>query len=116
MWTHRGSGGDGGDSADNALALKGYRRALATPSAPARTVKRSSATPMRLSCDRGVASTKWLHTSLGLPAITDHARSPLGGPRAEHRSGRAEFKSLIGKTDLVFVVEREGLEPSTPAL
>src|SRR6516165_11770438 len=66
--------GDGGDWAENPLALKGSRRALATPSAPARTVKTSTATPIRLSCDRGVASTKWLHTSLGLPAITDHAR------------------------------------------
>ena len=73
--THRGSGGDGGDSAANPLALKGYRRALATPSTPADTASTNSADLMRLSCDRGIGSTKWLHTSLGIPAITDPARS-----------------------------------------
>jgi hypothetical protein len=73
--THRGSGGEGGASTDNRLELNGYLRAFATPSTPADTASTNSATRIRLSCDRSIGSTKWLHTSLGIPAITDPARS-----------------------------------------
>jgi hypothetical protein len=73
--THRGSGGEGSDSADNPLALKGYRRALATPSTPADTASTRSATRIRLSCEHSAGSSKWLHTPRDIPATTDFVRS-----------------------------------------
>ena len=73
--THRGSGGEGGASADNRLALNGYLWAFATPNTPADTASTKSAIRIRLSCDRSTGSSKWLHTPHDIPATTDPARS-----------------------------------------
>jgi len=41
---------------------------------------------------------------------------PFGGPVVSHRSGPDEYKGLEEKAFRPWMVEREGLEPSTPAL